>query len=82
MSIQSERASIQAKQRHVARVSGSIPSGEVSEHPPNLISAGETYVTSLINAIMRGPDWSSTAIFLAWDDWGGFYDQVTPPTST
>jgi phospholipase C len=28
---------------------------------------------------MRGPDWSSTAIFLAWDDWGGFYDHVVPP---
>ena len=30
---------------------------------------------------MRGPDWDSTAIFLAWDDWGGFYDSVTPPTA-
>ena len=29
---------------------------------------------------MRSPDWSSTAIFLAWDDWGGFYDHVEPPT--
>ena len=28
---------------------------------------------------MRSPDWSSTAIFLAWDDWGGFYDHVRPP---
>jgi len=28
---------------------------------------------------MRGPDWKSTAIFLSWDDWGGFYDHVTPP---
>ena len=28
---------------------------------------------------MRGPDWKSTAILLAWDDWGGFYDHVTPP---
>ena len=28
---------------------------------------------------MAGPDWSSTAIFLAWDDWGGFYDHVLPP---
>jgi phospholipase C len=28
---------------------------------------------------MRGPDWNSTAIFLSWDDWGGFYDHVTPP---
>jgi phospholipase C len=44
-----------------------------------LITAGQTYVTGLINAIMRSPDWNSTAIFLTWDDWGGFYDHVTPP---
>ena len=28
---------------------------------------------------MRSRDWRSTAIFLAWDDWGGFYDHVPPP---
>ena len=36
-------------------------------------------MTGLINALMNGPDWQSTAIFLAWDDWGGFYDHVQPP---
>ena len=36
-------------------------------------------MTSLINAVMRSPDWWSTAIFLSWDDWGGFYDHVVPP---
>jgi phospholipase C len=35
-------------------------------------------VTSLVNAVMRSPNWSSTAIFLSWDDWGGFYDHVKP----
>ena len=44
------------------------------------MSFGQSYVTSLINAVMRSPDWDSTAIFLAWDDWGGFYDHVVPPT--
>ena len=46
------------------------------------MSAGQTYVTGLINAIMRSRDWeeSSTAIFVSWDDWGGFYDHVTPPS--
>jgi phospholipase C len=61
-------------------VSWVAPSGAVSEHPPAAVSAGQSYVTSLVNAVMRSPDWSSTAIFLAWDDWGGFYDQVVPPS--
>jgi phospholipase C len=60
-------------------VSWITPNGKDSEHPPALVSAGETYVTGLINTIMRSPDWPSTAIFLAWDDWGGFYDHVIPP---
>jgi phosphoesterase family protein len=55
------------------------PNNHVSEHPPNLVSVGQTFVTSVVNAVMRSPDWSSTAIFLAWDDWGGFYDHVAPP---
>jgi outer membrane protein assembly factor BamB len=60
-------------------VSWVIPSGPVSEHPPSKVSAGQSYVTGLIDAIMEGPDWGSTAIFLTWDDWGGFYDHVVPP---
>ena len=55
------------------------PSYAVSEHAPASIIAGQAYTTSLINAVMSGPDWNSTAIFLAWDDWGGFYDHVAPP---
>jgi len=56
-----------------------VPSSEVSEHPPSPVSFGQSYITSLVNAVMAGPDWDSTAIFLAWDDWGGFYDHVVPP---
>jgi phospholipase C len=55
------------------------PAGPYSEHPPSLVSRGQAYVTGVINAIMRGPDWNTTAIFLTWDDWGGFYDHVAPP---
>jgi phospholipase C len=55
------------------------PAGTYSEHPPALVSRGQAYVTGLINAIMESPDWKSTAIFLSWDDWGGFYDHVIPP---
>ena len=68
-----------AKAGALPAVSWIDPNGTVSEHPPGLITAGQTYVTGLINAIMRSPDWNSTAIFLAWDDWGGFYDHVDPP---
>jgi phospholipase C len=69
----------QAKAGTLPAVSWVTPSGAVSEHPPATSSAGQAYVTSLINAVMASPDWTSTAIFLAWDDWGGFYDHVAPP---
>jgi phospholipase C len=69
-----------AKVGRLPAVSWVEPSAPISEHPPSPISYGQSYVTSLINAVMRGPDWSSTAIFLAWDDWGGFYDHVVPPS--
>jgi len=68
-----------ARRGTLPSVSWVIPNDKVSEHPPSLVSAGQAYVTRLINTIMRGPDWKSTAIFLAWDDWGGFYDHVVPP---
>jgi phospholipase C len=68
-----------AKNGTLPAVSWIDPNGKVSEHPPSPVSAGQTYVTGLINAIMNGPDWNSTAIFLSWDDWGGFYDHVVPP---
>ncbi|MBV9803655.1 MAG: hypothetical protein JO130_10710 [Solirubrobacterales bacterium] len=68
-----------AKAGTLPAVSWIDPNGTVSEHPTALVSAGQTYVTGLINTIMQSPDWDSTAIFLSWDDWGGFYDQVVPP---
>ncbi len=56
-----------------------VPNGENSEHPPSRVSTGQAYVTRLINAIMQSANWEHTAIFLSWDDWGGFYDHVVPP---
>jgi phospholipase C len=69
----------EAKAGTLPAVSWITPTQKVSDHPPALISNGQTYVTGLIDRIMHSPDWKSTAIFLAWDDWGGFYDHVRPP---
>jgi uncharacterized protein (TIGR03437 family) len=63
----------------LAQVSWVIPNFPQSEHPNANVSDGMNYVTTLVNAVMNGPQWNSTAIFLAWDDWGGFYDHVNPP---
>jgi phospholipase C len=62
-------------------VSWLVPGNLASEHPSagTPISAGQAYVTAMVTAAMQGPDWDSTAIFLTWDDWGGFYDHVEPP---
>jgi len=56
-----------------------LPHYNDSEHPQANIYQGMSYVTGLVNAIMSGPDWQSTAIFIVWDDIGGFYDHVPPP---
>lgn len=68
-----------AREGRLPAVTWVAPTDEVSEHPPSKISTGQEYVAGLINAIMAGPDWDSTAVFLTWDDWGGFYDHVAPP---
>lgn len=62
-------------------VSWMMPHNGVGEHPSNgePIWKGQRHVTNVINAIMRGPEWDQTAIFLTWDDWGGFYDHLEPP---
>jgi phospholipase C len=68
-----------AKNGVLPQVSWVIPSGAVSEHPPAGVMEGMAYVTGLVNTVMQSPQWNSTAIFISWDDWGGFYDHVAPP---
>lgn len=67
-----------ARRGRLPQVSWLIPPYKYSEHPPERISDGQSNVTLWIDTIMRSSDWKSTAIFLAWDDWGGFYDHVVP----
>jgi phospholipase C len=55
------------------------PRFELSEHPEYSMCHGENWTTEIVNAIMESPEWDSTAIFITWDDYGGFYDHVPPP---
>lgn len=53
--------------------------GPLSEHPPQDPCRGERFTVEVVNRLMRSPEWAHTAIVIAWDDWGGFYDNVAPP---
>lgn len=55
-----------------------VTSAAQSEHPPSSTCKGENWTVNQVNAIMQGGDWSSTAVFITWDDFGGFYDHVPP----
>jgi phospholipase C len=55
------------------------PQPQNSDHPgQGTWSAGQIYVSSIINSIEQSPEWNSTVIFLTWDDWGGYYDNIVP----
>jgi phospholipase C len=64
------------------QVSWIVPGrGGISEHPWTRapITDGQAWVTRVVNAVMQSTLWDTSAIFLTWDDWGGFYDHVVPP---
>jgi phospholipase C len=64
----------------LAAVTWITPPQTYAEHPTSPISRGETWTVQQINSIMASPDWASTVIFVTWDDFGGFYDHVPPPS--
>jgi phospholipase C len=70
-----------AKQGDLPSVSWIVPVVDSGDHPPDDISRGQAFVTRYINAVMQGPrdQWLHSAVFVVWDDWGGFYDHVKPP---
>jgi len=55
------------------------PRFELSDHPEYSFCHGENWTTEIVDAVMEGPAWETTAIFITWDDYGGFYDHVPPP---
>jgi phospholipase C len=61
------------------QVSWVIPNGAESDHALSNDGSGPSWVASVVNAIGGSAYWSNTAIILTWDDWGGWYDHVSPP---
>jgi phospholipase C len=68
-----------AAANQLAAVSWVVPDFENSDHPAAMSRTGPSWVASVVNAIGRSPAWNSTVIFVLWDDWGGWYDNVPPP---
>jgi len=64
---------------NLANVTWITPSGKSSDHAGATDGSGPSWVAAIVNAIGSSPYWNSTAIFVVWDDWGGWYDHVKPP---
>jgi phospholipase C len=62
----------------LAAVSWVIPTGLASDHSNDSDGSGPSWVAAIVNAIGNSQYWSNTAIFVTWDDWGGWYDHVSP----
>lgn len=62
----------------LADVTWIIPDGADSDHAASNNGTGPFWVASLVNAIGNSPYWANTAIFITWDDWGGWFDHVQP----
>ncbi len=68
------------KAQKMADMSWVTPAGNDSnDHPPYAMQGGQNFVTNIVNTVMNSSYWSSSAILVTWDDWGGFYDHVKPP---
>jgi phospholipase C len=67
------------KANRLPAVTWITPRFELSDHPPFSTGFSHNWVTDVVNAVMRSDAWEHTAIFLTWDEWGGFYDPVEPP---
>jgi phospholipase C len=74
----SRRVLVDIKAGELAQVTWIVPDFSHSDHPGSG-TEGPDWVASIVNAIGNSPYWNSTAIFISWDDWGGWYDHVDPP---
>src|SRR6185295_9663823 len=66
----------------VSYVDPALVGGELNdEHPPKNVQKGQAFVASVVNAVMASPQWSSTVLFITYDEHGGFFDHVPPPAA-
>ena len=65
--------------KQLAAMTWITPTGKDSDHPNSDSDTGPSWVANIVNAVGESPYWKSTAIVVLWDDWGGWYDHVTPP---
>ncbi len=63
----------------LAQVSWVMPTAAASDHAFSTDGSGPEWVATIVNALGTSPYWNDTAIFITWDDWGGWYDHVRPP---
>jgi phospholipase C len=77
--VPSGRFAADAEAGTLPAVSWLIAPFDFSEHPAASVKAGMNWTYSQVQAVMNGPDWPSAAIFITWDDFGGWYDHVPPP---
>ena len=86
---------VQDKIRNISDLLGELDSGsdlpsvsfvnslgdfKLTEHPPFNPTTGERWVVSIVNRVMESVFWPTTAIFITWDEGGGYYDHVVPPS--
>jgi phospholipase C len=64
---------------NLANVVWVIPDAKASDHAALTDGSGPSWVASIVNAVGNSKYWNHTAIFVTWDDWGGWYDHVKPP---
>jgi phospholipase C len=65
--------------RNLADVVWITPTPQASDHAEVTDGSGPSWVAAVVNEIGKSHYWNDTAIFVTWDDWGGWYDPIAPP---
>jgi phospholipase C len=58
---------------------GEGPGLSGDEHPHGDVRAGQAFMADVVHAFMESPQFKRGALFITYDEWGGFFDHVAPP---